>query len=77
MQKPLSFRAWLFPIPNKLLHGVANNFVYSFDIKGGELLGVLNTKDSIECLGICKSPLQDIYATYGKSGIIRFWESEI
>ena len=75
--KAFIFSSMVVSDSEQLLHGVANNFVYSFDIKGGELLGVLNTKDSIECLGICKSPLQDIYATYGKSGIIRFWESEI
>ena len=59
-----------------LLHGIAENFVYSYNIENGNLLGILNTKDSVECLGICKSPTYDLYATYGKSGTIRFWESD-
>ena len=59
-----------------LLHGIAENFVYSYNIENGNLLGILNTKDSVECLGICKSPTYDLYATYGRSGTIRFWESD-
>ena len=74
--KAFIFSNMIISNSEQLLHGIANNFVYSFNIKSGELLGVLNTKDSIECLGICKSPLHDTYATYGKSGIIRFWENE-
>ena len=42
--KAFIFSSMVVSDSEQLLHGVANNFVYSFDIKDGELLGVLNTK---------------------------------
>lgn len=57
-----------------ILHAISNGFLYSYDINSGNLLNVLNLRDGVDVLGICRDPFSNFYCSFGKSGKCFFWE---
>ena len=57
-----------------IINAISNGFLYSYDIDSGNLLSVLDLKDGVDALGICRDPFSNFYCSFGKSGKCLFWE---